>query len=92
LEKDQTLAQDSSQYAFLKQSYPGFTTHQKRATTKNEKSISCCSCVFDLGGKKQENFDNTSKSVEAVFRKFQILFYTILYFHEKNPLAYNVAF
>ena len=30
-------------------------------------------------------FDNTSKLVEAVFRKFQILFYTILYFHEKIP-------
>ena len=37
-------------------------------------------------------FYNTGKSIEAVFRKFQILFYTILYFHEKNPLAYNVAF
>ncbi|XP_073263899.1 uncharacterized protein [Populus alba] len=37
-------------------------------------------------------FESTSKSVEAVFRKFQILFYTILYFHEKNHLAYNVAF
>ena len=36
-------------------------------------------------------FTNTAKSVEVIFRKFQILFYTILYFHEKNPLAYNVA-
>jgi hypothetical protein len=37
-------------------------------------------------------FNNTGKSVEAIFRKFQILFYTILYFHEKNHLAYSVAF
>jgi len=36
-------------------------------------------------------FTNTAKSVEVIFRKFQILFYTILYFHKKNPLAYNVA-
>jgi len=37
-------------------------------------------------------FNNTRKSVEAIFRKFQILFYTILYFHENNPQAYSVAF
>jgi len=36
-------------------------------------------------------FNNTVKSVKAIFRKFQILFYTILYFHEKNHLAYSVA-
>jgi hypothetical protein len=36
-------------------------------------------------------FNNIGKSVEAIFRKFQILFYTILYFHEKNHLAYSVA-
>jgi hypothetical protein len=36
-------------------------------------------------------FNNTAKSVEAIFRKFQILFYIILYFHEKNHLAYSVA-
>jgi len=29
-------------------------------------------------------FNNTAKSVETIFRKFQILFYTILYFHEKK--------
>jgi hypothetical protein len=37
-------------------------------------------------------FNNTGKSVQAIFRKFQILFYTILYFHENNPQAYSVAF
>jgi hypothetical protein len=36
-------------------------------------------------------FNNIAKSVETIFRKFQILFYTILYFHEKNHLAYSVA-
>jgi hypothetical protein len=36
-------------------------------------------------------FNNTGKSVKAIFR-IQILFYTILYFHENNPLAYSVAF
>jgi len=36
-------------------------------------------------------FNNTVKSVDAIFTKFQILFYTILYFHENNPLAYSVA-
>jgi len=30
-------------------------------------------------------FTNTAKSVEVIFRKFQILFYTILYFHKKSP-------
>jgi len=37
-------------------------------------------------------FNNTGKSVKTIFRKFQILFYNILYFHEKNHLAYSVAF
>ena len=36
-------------------------------------------------------FTNTGKPVEAIFRKFQIMFYTILYFHENNHLAYSVA-
>jgi hypothetical protein len=36
-------------------------------------------------------FNNIAKSVKAIFRKFQILFYIILYFHEKNHLAYSVA-
>jgi hypothetical protein len=42
--------------------------------------------------RKRRIFNNTGKSVEAIFRKFHILFYTILYFHEKNHLAYSVAF
>jgi hypothetical protein len=37
-------------------------------------------------------FNNTGKSVKTIFRKFQILFYNIFYFHEKNHLAYSVAF
>jgi len=36
-------------------------------------------------------FNSIEKSVEVIFRRFQILFYTILYFHDKNPLAYSVA-
>lgn len=36
-------------------------------------------------------FDNIDKSINLIFRKYQIMFYTILYFHDKNPMAYNVA-
>jgi hypothetical protein len=41
--------------------------------------------------RNRQIFNNTAKSVEVIFRKFQILFYTILYFHEKNHLAYGVV-
>jgi hypothetical protein len=36
-------------------------------------------------------FDNIDKSINLIFRKYHIMFYTILYFHDKNPMAYNVA-
>jgi len=36
-------------------------------------------------------FDSPSKPVGVIFCRFQVLFYTIMYFHEKNPLAYNIA-
>jgi len=36
-------------------------------------------------------FENAEKSIDVLFRKFQILFYTVLYFHDNNHLAYNVA-
>lgn len=36
-------------------------------------------------------FDSPSKPVGVIFYRFQVLFYTIMYFHEKNPLAYNIA-
>lgn len=36
-------------------------------------------------------FDSPSKPVSVIFCRFQVLFYTIMYFHEKNPLAYNIA-
>lgn len=32
-------------------------------------------------------FDNIDKSINLIFRKYQIMFYTILYFHDKNPMA-----
>jgi hypothetical protein len=36
-------------------------------------------------------FENAEKSIDVLFQKFQILFYTVLYFHDNNHLAYNVA-
>jgi hypothetical protein len=36
-------------------------------------------------------FDTIDKSVDLLFSKYQILFYTILYFHDKNPMAYSVV-
>jgi hypothetical protein len=36
-------------------------------------------------------FENAGKSIDVLFQKFQILFYTVLYFHDNNHLAYNVA-
>jgi hypothetical protein len=36
-------------------------------------------------------FENAGKSIDVLFRKFQILFYIVLYFHDNNHLAYNVA-
>jgi len=37
----------------MHQSHLSLTKQQKRATTENEKSITCHTCVFDMGRKKQ---------------------------------------
>ena len=67
--------------------------HTKKGLQPKMRRVSLAVLVYLIWEERNRRiFDNTSKSVEAVFRKFQILFYTILYFHEKNPLAYNVAF
>ncbi|KAL3565187.1 hypothetical protein D5086_033233 [Populus alba] len=36
-------------------------------------------------------FAQKSSSVDATFRRFQILFYTVLLFHEKDHTLYHVA-
>jgi hypothetical protein len=36
-------------------------------------------------------FAHKSSSVDATFRRFQILFYTVLHFHEKDHSLYHVA-
>jgi hypothetical protein len=34
-------------------------------------------------------FEHKTTSANLLFRQFQIMFYTILYFHDKNPYAFN---
>jgi hypothetical protein len=36
-------------------------------------------------------FDNSNVSVEMIFRKFQVLFYTIFHFYDKNHLDLQVG-
>ena len=53
--------------------------------------ISLALVVYLIWGERNRKvFDNTDKSVGYLLRKFQIRFYTVLYFHESNPLAYSV--
>jgi len=34
-------------------------------------------------------FDSTYNLVDVIFRKFQVLFYIVLHFHEKKPFPYQ---
>jgi len=54
--------------------------------------VSLALVVYLIWGERNKRvFDNIVKSVDYLLRKFQILFYTVLYFHESNPLAYSVS-
>ena len=56
MEKGQALAPATPKYVLLIYSHPGFAKQEKKPSAKNAKSFSSRSYVFDLGGKKQENF------------------------------------
>lgn len=59
--------------------------HTKKGLQQKMRRVSLVVLVYLIWEERNRRiFDNTSKSVEVVFRKFQILFYTILYFHEKK--------
>jgi hypothetical protein len=36
-------------------------------------------------------FDGRSREISAVFRRFQILFYTVFHFHEKDHFLLNMG-
>jgi len=69
-----------------------------RGLNANKKGLQSRMCRVSLalvvyliwGEWNKRVFDNIVKSVDYLLRMFQILFYTVLYFHESNPLAYSV--
>jgi hypothetical protein len=41
--------------------------------------------------KNRRVFEGKTREVEAVFRRFQILFYTVFHFHETDPFKLRVG-
>ena len=79
MEKGQALAPATPKYVLLIYSHPGFAKREKRRSTKNAKSFSSRSCVFDLGGKKQKNFRQCWKNSWGYFQEISdtILHYIV---------------
>jgi len=56
------------------------------------KLVSLALLVYLIWGERNNRiFIHKSSSIDATFQRFQILFYTILHFHEKEYSFYYVA-
>jgi hypothetical protein len=77
--------------ATLNSAIKGLTSNKKGLQLRMRR-VSPALVVYLIWEERNKRvFDNIDKSINLIFRKYQIMFYTILYFHDKNPMAYNVA-
>jgi hypothetical protein len=77
--------------ATLNSAIRGLTSNKKGLQLRMRR-VSLALVVYLIWEERNKRvFDNIDKSINLIFRKYQIMFYTILYFHDKNPMAYNVA-
>lgn len=71
----------------LSSAIKGLTANKKGLQGRRHR-VSLAFVVYLIWDERHRRvFENPAKSVDNLFRKFQILFYIILYFHETDHLA-----
>jgi hypothetical protein len=77
--------------ATLNSATRGLSTRKKNLEARMRR-VSLSITVYLIWEERNKRiFDNTYNLVELIYRKFQVFFYMILHFHEKNHLIFNIG-